>query len=368
MPGSPEIVATIFKKIDEAAVFVADVTPVVVSANGKHMANPNVLIELGYAKKALGPDRIILVWNTAITDCKVEDLPFDLRHRRGPLSFSLPVDSSSQDLKIARSKLSSNLQSAIAACLAEIEPANAQPGEASWELTAVEDPSIWLTGTSPLVVNRRHDEPISMGIDEGPRAYARLLPTNWKPAENYRALIDDSFHPIPLGRFSGLDWGRTTGGYLAYRSSEPIQERGRTPTATRFFSKTGEIWGVANSFFTETHHGVCFSDHYAVIQWLSWLRRSVAVCSAVGGSGPFHVKLGVSTIANTIWPKSSWSSGGPNVAVEDFLELTFQIQTADNQEIVPIVRQIYNIVRDAYGLDMLNEEGFRQEFESRHLG
>ena len=48
MPGSPDIVATILAKIEAAAVFVADVTPIAVSPGGKHVANPNVLIELGY--------------------------------------------------------------------------------------------------------------------------------------------------------------------------------------------------------------------------------------------------------------------------------------------------------------------------------
>ena len=125
-----------------------------------------------------------------------------------------------------------------------------------------------------------------------------------------------------------------------------------TPTATRFFSQNGELWGVANSFFTETKYGICYSDHCAVVHWLSWLRRSVAVSQGMGGKAPFHIKLGVASIKNTIWPKSSWSGGGPNVAVEDALELTFQIYSADNEEVVPIVRQINNSVRDAYGLSV----------------
>ncbi len=36
--GSPDIVATILRKIDEAAVFVGDVTPIAVSASGKACA------------------------------------------------------------------------------------------------------------------------------------------------------------------------------------------------------------------------------------------------------------------------------------------------------------------------------------------
>jgi len=42
--------------------------------------NPNVLIELGYALKALGHERIVLVFNK--TFGKIEKLPFDLRMHR----------------------------------------------------------------------------------------------------------------------------------------------------------------------------------------------------------------------------------------------------------------------------------------------
>lgn len=79
VPGSPAIADAILKKIDGCAVFVADVTPIG-KIGGKCLPNPNVLIELGYAVKALGWNRVVMVLNEAFA--KVEELPFDLRHRR----------------------------------------------------------------------------------------------------------------------------------------------------------------------------------------------------------------------------------------------------------------------------------------------
>jgi hypothetical protein len=58
--GTPPIAETILRKIDAASVFIADVTPVAVTDQGKQVANPNVLIELGYAKKTHPFERIIL--------------------------------------------------------------------------------------------------------------------------------------------------------------------------------------------------------------------------------------------------------------------------------------------------------------------
>jgi len=75
--------------------------------------NPNVLIELGYAAKALGWDRLILVLNTAYGP--PDELPFDLKHRRFPLTYS--VTSQTKDkLSEVEAALSGDIESAIAAC------------------------------------------------------------------------------------------------------------------------------------------------------------------------------------------------------------------------------------------------------------
>lgn len=80
MPGSPDIGSTIFEKIDNCEIFVADVTIINSGSNERPSPNPNVLIELGYALKALGSSRIIIVQNTAFGG--PETLPFDLRQKR----------------------------------------------------------------------------------------------------------------------------------------------------------------------------------------------------------------------------------------------------------------------------------------------
>ena len=79
--GSPIIVQTIFDKIDICDIFIADVTIINdISYIGKKAPNPNVLIELGYAIKAIGTDRIISLLNKK--NGNIEDLPFDIRGNR----------------------------------------------------------------------------------------------------------------------------------------------------------------------------------------------------------------------------------------------------------------------------------------------
>ncbi|MES2331141.1 MAG: hypothetical protein V4539_16170 [Bacteroidota bacterium] len=86
LAGTPDIASAIFEKIDAASVFVADVSIINSGDEKRKMPNPNVSIELGYAAKALGWNRVITVFNSAFGS--VEDLPFDLRFRR-PLIYSI---------------------------------------------------------------------------------------------------------------------------------------------------------------------------------------------------------------------------------------------------------------------------------------
>lgn len=83
--GAPDIVQTIFEKISSCGIFLADVTLVAkLPQKSKKLPNSNVLIELGYAAKAIGWERIVLVMNTVHGG--PEELPFDLRARR-PIMF-----------------------------------------------------------------------------------------------------------------------------------------------------------------------------------------------------------------------------------------------------------------------------------------
>ena len=81
--GSPNIVTTLFSKIDECDLFVADVTlcltgDAVKDGVKKHSPNPNVLLELGYAVKNLGWERVICLCNTDYGT----DYPFDIAQNR----------------------------------------------------------------------------------------------------------------------------------------------------------------------------------------------------------------------------------------------------------------------------------------------
>ncbi len=78
--GSPNIVTTLFSKIDDCDLFIADLSLCFSSdgAKEKHSPNPNVLLELGYAVKTLGWERVICLCNTDFGS----QYPFDIAHNR----------------------------------------------------------------------------------------------------------------------------------------------------------------------------------------------------------------------------------------------------------------------------------------------
>lgn len=126
IPGSPDIGQAIFSKIATAAALVCDVSLI----NGTDGAtrptpNPNVLIELGYALKALGWERVVLVFNTAFG--RIEDLPFDLRQKRALTYNSAEADS---ERAPPRGELRNKLTAALSLILAHHVQANAAPSRA----------------------------------------------------------------------------------------------------------------------------------------------------------------------------------------------------------------------------------------------
>jgi hypothetical protein len=115
VPGSPDIGRTILDKIDQAHIFVADIS--IINRGERRLSpNPNVLIELGYAMKALGPDKYLLVMNTAYGI--PEELPFDLRMK---YVITYEMHEEATERAPARKVLEGKIEGALRAIIAKCE-------------------------------------------------------------------------------------------------------------------------------------------------------------------------------------------------------------------------------------------------------
>lgn len=111
-PGLPDIVHTIFSKIEMSSAFVADVSFTSESTKGRLCANANVLIELGFALRSLGDERLILVMNDAFGSPK-DNMPFNLAPRRWPITYTLDPNADKETRKKVSGELSSKLAYAL---------------------------------------------------------------------------------------------------------------------------------------------------------------------------------------------------------------------------------------------------------------
>lgn len=154
--GSPDIAGTIFSKIDQAKVFVCDVSIINGSTNARPTPNPNVLVELGYAAKTLGWERIIMVMNTAYGSPEL--LPFDLRARRVVCYASSEEPWDEEDKKNKRKMLESGFKTALRSILTDVIQTNIETNLVLQFANHQSRQELGLTITLPSVV---YDKPAS---------------------------------------------------------------------------------------------------------------------------------------------------------------------------------------------------------------
>lgn len=248
--GSPPIVDTIFRKIDQAVVFVPDLTFVGKRLDGRPTPNPNVLVEYGWALKSLTHSRIVPVMNTAFGEPTAESMPFDMAHLRRPILYSCPSSADQDTRRKGRDALSKSLELAIRAVLTSEEFAAGllQPKDPT--------PFVLQAAKDGLGRFRNKGEPIGIvegagfrgtidvQLSEGPATWFRMMPLTQSgrvfSSSELISAMDDSGMLMPL--FNGL------GGYSRIRAHDGVgvfwsSGEGETSDIV-FIFKTGEIWSI----------------------------------------------------------------------------------------------------------------------------
>lgn len=251
--GMVDIRSVILEKIQRCSLFVADLTPIGRTNDGKWIPNPNVMIELGWAMHIPGAEYIIPVLNKA-QGCTVESLPFDIRGRR-VVQYSLDSKASTSERKAELSKLVALLHDAMEKEL-KLRATNIPSNRAVIsKIVGVEphplDRSIWRTELG-LVSHEEMGRPVTVSFPDEPRAYIRVIPEltsgivpSMSVFEN--SDIKDKVRPDNSGSSSG-SYGPTENGFIYYWMSGGDNLR-EARSATMYFEESGEIWSFNGGVF-----------------------------------------------------------------------------------------------------------------------
>jgi hypothetical protein len=302
--GMAAIADTIFRKIKEAGVFVGDITSVGRSDGGRELPNPNVLIELGWAWAHHSHENIILVANKAYGPKKHEQLPFDIRHRRAAILYSLPKGADDATIEQATVELSEHLREALRKSLADWLTAKANDPGPTGKVSRPGDPSVWFEAGTLL----RH-QPFHGGgglhdvqPEEGRRLYVRIIPERFRNGIPAASTVHEWSGPHgnsglhPLGPWTYGDGGLNGDGVLRYavaKESDPTD----TWTATQWFRETGELW----TFDTKHLQDGTFFVGSLVTQVARFLDRGLAMLTALGASGIIRIEVGAVGLDRSQW-------------------------------------------------------------------
>jgi hypothetical protein len=151
--------------------FIADVTPVGASQGRKPLTNPNVAIELGYALSSVGLSACMVL---NLAHGYRETLPFDLRHKRGPITYTLTDEALSSEIAVVRKKLIANLKRAVGPFSTLVAVS-----ERFEEVTATTAPSRYFAAGEVLATGTdyRSDGRLGLIYPDEPLLYLRLIPS-----------------------------------------------------------------------------------------------------------------------------------------------------------------------------------------------
>jgi hypothetical protein len=242
VPGSPTIVAAILRKIDQCAFFVADVTLTFERQEPpqRRAPNPNVLLELGYALKRLGSERVLLVMD--LTRGSPEDLPFNLR---GVRVATYRSDFSPQGASVARADLAGSIQADLAMMIVNA----AVPSDIAPPVR------IELRRTDERIASDRHDYRLHVMLSNHGDAVAR----EWAVEVRFPTILlnpHKQYSYITNRRDDGMTVMRQT----AAGHSGPLFPGDEKDTLGIDYMMTHELWDRRSQFYDSEDVAVAYVD------------------------------------------------------------------------------------------------------------
>ncbi len=238
--GTPAVTETILGKIRSSDIFVPDLTFIAETDAGKLTPNPNVMVEYGYALRALTFEAMMPVMNTHYG--APTELPFDLGHVRHPTQYELAPGSPDGVRRAARATLSEKLE-AILRLMAQNVLSKARSDNPFVPTMPVRPPAFFFQ-PNDVLVNFGHPGEQEMRFKRSRAIFLRLYPTYAdQPRVGLSRAIEVAQRLIPLQRLISSLNNRNHWGAIN------LQPHGDGITSFTQIFETGELWGASEEPF-----------------------------------------------------------------------------------------------------------------------
>jgi len=345
--GAVEIANTIMDKIAASAIFVADVTPITRTENGKALPNPNVMVELGWAFNKPGFARHIYVMNTA-KGFTADDLPFDIRHRL-VMTYELADGAEKKAKEGVKKTLVKELTYAIKTNLEDHLDEKAAQTEIVCVPANPDDPSVRASAGETIShydtfepSNLRH-----VKLVPGPRAYIRVTPVGWRkalPTVNEIERYDHNFAVrAPAEGVASGDFGPTEEGFISYW----LTGKDETKNVVMFFDETGEFWVLHGTAFFDQGASRTLAVGSVLKNWSSTIRRANFLFDRLGASPVRRVEVGLVGLKGSRWPGQFSADQKPARKDRFMIDAVDRDWSADRQR--GFVMDAYTRLTDIFG-------------------
>lgn len=363
--GMADIGQTILEKIGRCAILVADVTPISRNDQGKHLPNPNVMIELGYGLHALSYERIIAILNTAYGS-RVEDLPFDIRHRR-IMTYQLSEDATQSDRKTVRETLIGELVSAIKMNLKGAREERASSVPIAGTESYPGSPGIWKANW-PTKIAGSFGAITEVMPDFVPRSWVRIIPERYVNGLPPMSLLNDLPDGVrlwaPYGGGSSGNFGPCEFGFLTYWISGDDDEGLDTAlNMAAFIEDTGEIWSTIGTAFDSRGDTPFISYAHLLSRWATSITQGMALLDHLGASKRRRLILGIDGMTDAIWHSQSGYVPGRSRKSELLSDQTEMEWTEDKQ--IDFLYSFWNRLRDAFNVEQVSKSNFLDYYNIR---
>lgn len=346
VPGSPDLANTIFEKIRATLIFVADITPVSKTPDGKSVINPNVAIELGYALAHIGEHGLLMVLNSYYGDR--ESLPFDLKHKAGPIIFSLWPDASKNEIQKEQRKLSGVLKDAIRHCVSLLKKETKESQHI--EIRSIKTPATYFEDGEVLEERGQNGDTFHVTYSTDSVLYLRIIPQFTVPPLKQREIKDIIFgikiSPLRRDVGGGARWARNLYGGITFSYEKQPDGRNVFTSSQVFLNR--EIWGLDATLLSDRKiiPSVAFEKMYEaalkhyldIASNLLHLKPPFIIEAGAGGVKDFTMAMG-SNYLDRYW--------GP--IYQDNIKSRHLLDSIDIKEVDKLLLLIFEDFFDAVG-------------------